>query len=83
MASMATFNEERARSRPFGRCDLASMLQGKRACEKTVLGGCGGEHKPNRGDKQSSRHRAPVTNCPVRDEKNCIRGRRVQVDVDA
>jgi hypothetical protein len=36
MASMATFNEERASSRPFGRWELASIVETGGSCEKTV-----------------------------------------------
>ena len=34
--SMATFSEERALSRPFGRWDLASMVRMQGSCEKAV-----------------------------------------------
>jgi len=44
---MATFNEERVPSRPFGFCELLAMTQSKRGCEKTMRGrGCEQGRKP-------------------------------------
>ena len=47
MASTATSSEERAPSRPFGRCGLACMVEPGGSCEKTAWGSeCKGWSKP-------------------------------------
>ena len=58
-ASMATFSEERAPSRPFGRWSFASMVKTRDSLEKrSGTRGVGKGQNPNR-DKRPFRHNVP------------------------
>jgi len=78
MASMATFSNERASSRPFCRREPASMIESRDGCEKRCCREAVRKGLGHITDQRPFRHSAPRAN-RMFDEGDRIRGRSCNV----